>query len=136
MSYEEELKQFIAKATSERNVLLKQFDSENPYSSENGKLSRKLRLLNRRHNEEFRKLREKYHLPPPKVVDSIFKKGENDNMKKKNFTYICEDDTLDYEKINEYMKLSPEEIDKAIKEKEKRWALLTEEEKRKECFNA
>ena len=33
------------------------------------------------------------------------------------------------------MKLSPEEIDKAIKEKEKRWALLTEEEKRKECFN-
>ena len=52
-------------------------------------------------------------------------------MKKKNFTYICEDDTLDYERINEYMKLSPEEIDKAIKEKEKRWALLTEEEKKK-----
>lgn len=68
MSYEEELKQFIAKATSERNVLLKQFDSENPYSSENGKLSRKLRLLNRRHNEEFRKLRGKYHLPPPEVI--------------------------------------------------------------------
>ena len=34
------------------------------------------------------------------------------------------------------MKLSPEEIDKAIKEKEKHWASLTEEEKRKEYFNA
>ena len=30
------------------------------------------------------------------------------------------------------MKLSPEEIDKAIKEKEKHWASLTEEEKRKD----
>ena len=55
---------------------------------------------------------------------------------KKDFTYICEDDTLDYERINKYMKLSPEEIDTAIKEKEKHWASLTEEEKRKEYFNA
>lgn len=135
MNYEEALDALIKRATAEHKELLKQFIHVKPWTEESAKLSRKLQLMYKRHNKEFSELRAKYHLPPPKVVDSIFKKGENDNMEKKNFTYICEDDTLDYERINEYMKLSPEEIDKAIKEKEKRWALLTEEEKRKECFN-
>lgn len=71
MSYEEELKQFMTKAECDRNVLFKQFDCVNTCSAKNVELERKLRLLNSKHNEEFRRLREKYHLPPPEVVDSI-----------------------------------------------------------------
>lgn len=73
MSYEEELKQFITKAERERNVLFKQFDCVNTCSAKNVELERKLRSLNSKHNEEFRRIREKHHLPPPEVVDSIEK---------------------------------------------------------------
>lgn len=56
--------------------------------------------------------------------------------KKKKFTYTCEDDNLNYERIEMYMKMSDEEREKRIKELEKRWAQLTDEEKEKECYNA
>ena len=58
------------------------------------------------------------------------------NTKKKKLTQCCEDDNLDWESINKYLKMSREERDKAIEAEIKRWNSLTEEEKERECFNA
>lgn len=55
---------------------------------------------------------------------------------KKKLTYTTENDNLNYERIEKYMKLSEEEREKLIKEEKERWAQLTEEEKAKECYNA
>lgn len=56
--------------------------------------------------------------------------------KKKKLTQCCEDDNLDWESINKYLKMSREERDKAIEAEIKRWNSLTEKEKERECYNA
>ena len=79
MNYEEALDALIKRATAEHREIIKQFIHAKPWTEEGMNLSRKLQLMQKRHNKEFSELRAKYHLPPPKVVDSILKKGENDN---------------------------------------------------------
>jgi hypothetical protein len=55
--------------------------------------------------------------------------------RKKKLTYTHEDDRLDREAIERYMKMTPEERHRAIEEEKKRWDSLTDEEKDRECLN-
>ena len=58
---------------------------------------------------------------------------QRNTVKKKKLTQCCEDDNLDWEGINKYLKMSREERDKAIEVEIKRWNSLTEKER--ECYN-
>ena len=51
---------------------------------------------------------------------------QRNTEKKKKLTRCCEDDNLDWESINKYLKMSREERDKAIEAEIKRWNSLTE----------
>lgn len=83
MTYKEELNLFIERAEKERNEIFNKIKQTKLCSIEAGLLNQKLQLLYRKHDEEFRLLRAKYHLPPPKVISSISPKSENDNNEKK-----------------------------------------------------
>ena len=61
---------------------------------------------------------------------------QRNTEKKKKLTRCCEDDNLDWESINKYLKMSREERDKDIEAEIKRWNSLTEKEKERECYNA
>lgn len=78
MTYEEELAAFIQRANDEERSAIHAVACAGSFM-EMVKLEKEFKKLKRRHDKEFCELRAKYHLPPPKVVDSIFKKGENDN---------------------------------------------------------
>ena len=60
---------------------------------------------------------------------------QRNTEKKKKLTRCCEDDNLDWESINKYLK-SRDERDKAIEAEIKRWNSLKEKEKERECYNA
>ena len=55
--------------------------------------------------------------------------------KKKKLTQCCEDDNLDWESINKYLRMSRAERDKAIETEIKSWNSLTEKERERECYN-
>lgn len=79
MTYEEELELFTQKVIREVSESLDKMHVTPSWTPEYQHLKAKFAALRKRQNEEFCKLRAKYHLPPPKVVSSISQKSENDN---------------------------------------------------------
>lgn len=82
MIYEEELAALLQKAMDEESRAIHAVACAGSFM-EMVKLEKELNKLKRKHDKEFCELRAKYHLPPPKVVDSISQKSENDNNEKK-----------------------------------------------------
>lgn len=71
MNYEEALDALIKRATAEHREILKQFIHVKPWTEEGMNLSRKLQLMQKRHNKEFSELRAKYNLPTPKRLSPV-----------------------------------------------------------------
>ena len=79
MTYEEELELFTQKVLREVSESLDKMHVTSSWTPEYQHLKAKFAALRKRQNEEFCKLRAKYHLPPPKVVSSL--KNEVNNHK-------------------------------------------------------
>ena len=82
MTYEEELEHFTQKVLREVSESLDKMHVTSSWTPEYQHLKAKFAALRKRQNEEFCKLRAKYHLPPPKVVSSL--KNEVNNHKATN----------------------------------------------------
>ena len=82
MTYEEELELFTQKVLREVSESLDKMHVTSSWTPEYQHLKAKFAALRKRQNEEFCKLRSKYHLPPPKVVSSL--KNEVNNHKATN----------------------------------------------------
>ena len=82
MTYEEELELFTQKVLREVSESLDKMHVTSSWTPEYQHLKAKFAALLKRQNEEFCKLRAKYHLPPPKVVSSL--KNEVNNHKATN----------------------------------------------------
>ena len=70
MTYEEELELFKQKVLREIDESFIKAHDIPPWTPEYRRLEDGFAALRKRQNEEFCKLRAKYHLPPPKVVDN------------------------------------------------------------------
>lgn len=70
MTYEEELALFIKSAKEEREKIYDEISSSGIHSQKAAKLNQELQRVRRKQNKEFRQLRAKYHLSPPKVIDN------------------------------------------------------------------
>lgn len=69
MTYEEELSQFMQMAQNERKVIYSEISKAKSYQ-EKAELGQKLKKLQKLHYKKYCELREKHHLPPPKVIDN------------------------------------------------------------------
>lgn len=69
MTYEEELPAFIKKAQGERDMIYSKVIKAKSYQ-ERAELEQKLKELKKEHYKKYCELREKHHLPPPKVIDN------------------------------------------------------------------
>lgn len=76
MIYEEELAAFIQKAKDEERSAIHAVACAGSLM-EMVKLEKELNKLKRKHDKEFCELRAKYHLPLPKVVNSLKNKDSN-----------------------------------------------------------